>query len=303
MTESKTNACPALLGLLTETSLHAGAGSSSGVIDLPIQREAHNDWPCVFGSAVKGALRTRGEQVWGDEDKRLFSVFGPKRGHASDNAGALSVGDARLLLLPVRSLTTPFRWVTCTDALHRFRRDAERLGLGKRFNLSVPEEAKDLTAVTNSKQSHLFLEEYRLEVQPDDQAIQNIADALAQLSERDEFAARLKEHLTLVSNDLFAHLVRNATQINAHIALDSQTKTVSGGALWYEETLPPETLLYVPLLAQRSRANAKEWDAKQTLNDFKTLFEAHPWLQLGGNETVGMGWCGVKMIERANEDG
>ena len=295
MTESKTNACPALLGLLTETSLHAGAGSSSGVIDLPIQREAHNKWPCVFGSAVKGALRTRGEQVWGDTDQ-LFSVFGPKRGQASDNAGALSVGDARLLLLPVRSLTTTFRWVTCPDALQRFQRDAARLDFGERFSFSVP-EAEDLIAVTNGDQSHLFLEEYRLEAQSNDEAIQNIAKDLAQLSDRAEFAARLKERLTVVSNDLFAHLVRNATQINAHIALDSQTKTVAGGALWYEETLPPETLLYVPLLAQRSRANAKEWNAKQTLNDFKTLFEDHSWLQLGGNETVGMGWCGLTVLE------
>ena len=51
----------ALLGLITETSLHAGAGSSVGVVDLPIQREGHNGWPCVFGSAVKGALRDMAE--------------------------------------------------------------------------------------------------------------------------------------------------------------------------------------------------------------------------------------------------
>ncbi len=45
----------ALLGLIAETSMHAGAGKSVGVIDLPIMREAHTGWPCVYGSAVKGS--------------------------------------------------------------------------------------------------------------------------------------------------------------------------------------------------------------------------------------------------------
>jgi len=55
-------ATTAILGLLAQTSIHAGAGSQTGIIDLPIQREGHNGWPCVFGSAVKGALRDKAEQ-------------------------------------------------------------------------------------------------------------------------------------------------------------------------------------------------------------------------------------------------
>ena len=43
-----------LLGLIAETQIHAGTGRATGVIDLPIMREAHTGWPCVFGSAVKG---------------------------------------------------------------------------------------------------------------------------------------------------------------------------------------------------------------------------------------------------------
>tara|TARA_A100001015_G_scaffold66425_1_gene73431 strand:+ start:911 stop:1255 length:345 start_codon:yes stop_codon:yes gene_type:complete len=103
----------ALMGLISETSLHAGAGSSVGVIDLPIQRERHNGWPCVFASSLKGALRERGLDHWQADQHRLFSVFGPDTNHAADHAGALNVGDARLLLLPIPSLTRAFCWVTC----------------------------------------------------------------------------------------------------------------------------------------------------------------------------------------------
>lgn len=130
-----------LLGLLAETSIHAGAGHSVGAIDLPIQREAHTDWPCVFGSAVKGALRTLAEdRMCGEQiddsgivkkERRevLYAIFGPDTSKASEHAGALIVGDARLVLLPVRSLTTHFKWVTCPALLDRLRRDADRLGV------------------------------------------------------------------------------------------------------------------------------------------------------------------------------
>lgn len=52
----------AILGLLAQTSIHAGTGQHTGAIDLPIQREGHNGWPRVFGSAVKGALRAHAEE-------------------------------------------------------------------------------------------------------------------------------------------------------------------------------------------------------------------------------------------------
>jgi len=68
--------------------------------------------------------------------------------------------------------------------------------------------------------------------------------------------------------------------------------------LWYEETLPPETLLYVPLVAQKSRKKDSSEMAntvmEHVLNDMFLL--TSPYLQLGGNETVGMGWCKVKSI-------
>jgi len=50
-----------IMTLVAETSIHAGSGESDGIIDLPVQRESHTGWPCLFGSAVKGALRATAE--------------------------------------------------------------------------------------------------------------------------------------------------------------------------------------------------------------------------------------------------
>lgn len=45
------------LFLICETPLHAGSGDELGVIDLPIQREKHTNFPKVEASSLKGALR------------------------------------------------------------------------------------------------------------------------------------------------------------------------------------------------------------------------------------------------------
>jgi len=292
------NQATALLGLLTETSLHAGAGSSVGGVDLPIQRESHNGWPCVFGSAVKGALREKAETVYSKASSDVLAVFGPETEKASDNAGAIAVGDARLLLLPVRSLTSAFKWVTCAEALARLERDAKRMGL-MNFSFDVPEEVADEEALVVTGTGDLFLEEYRFTLKQEENKVGEYATTIAQLMKRDKAEDELKKRLVIVSDDMFTHLTQAAVPINAHIALESETKTTRDGALWYEETLPPETLLYVPLMANRSRKDGHDLDSRQVREKVTGLFSGaqKPWLQLGGNETVGMGWSAIKVLE------
>lgn len=312
----------AILGLLAQTSIHAGTGQHTGAIDLPIQREGHNGWPCVFGSAVKGALRTHAEQckletltangIRIDDDKpaqsydtlvkndaAIAAVYGPSTSNASEHAGGIIVTDARLLLLPVRSLTSQFKWVTCPDALARLRRDADWLGLDiGAFELPLIDEETDSGALVpqGGHTDALFLEEYRFE--PKEQDLGSVIGTLAALMQRDGAAEALQRQLVIVGNDSFAHLAAHATPVNAHIAIDSRTKTVQGGALWYEETLPPETLLYSCLSAGGARNGYAD---APLISLVLGLFAGRPWLQLGGNETVGMGWCAVKDLTAVAE--
>ena len=284
----------ALLLLTTETPLHAGTGQSVAGIDLPIQREIHTNWPCVYGSAVKGALRARAfhEQMRLED---LIDLFGPDHAAAagerdSSHAGALMIGDAHLLALPVRSLQSCFKWVTCPAALRRFLRDTERLGLA----LQAPQipAIEALTALGGQDQV-LFLEEFRLQLQRSEQ-VEQLAALLAPLSGGALSVEDLQQRLVIVHDDIFSFLASNATAVNAHIAIDAQTKTVKDGALWYEESLPPESLLYVPLSATASRRKGSGLTSAEVLGLFAGLFPAdRNWLQMGGNETTGMGWCRV----------
>ena len=294
----------ALLLLTSETPLHAGAGQSVDGIDLPIQREVHTHWPCVFGSAVKGALRAHAEQRMASTSTAIADLFGPDHGGAQErdtsHAGALLVGDATLLALPVRSLQSSFKWVTCPQAITRFARTAERLGLALTLPaISQPAPDKAL----GQGDAKLFLEEFRFEQSPD-ACIGALAKALAPLSGGALDEATLVQRLVVVHDDIFSFLARNATSVQPHIAIDSTTKTVKDSALWFEETLPPETLLYVPLTATASRRKGGALTAAQVLEQFEQLLPAGKnWLQLGGNETTGMGWCRVGIASTTAEQG
>src|SRR5438552_3350153 len=87
--------------------VHMGAGSAIGVIDNPIQRERHTHHPCFAGSGIKGAVRHGFETLVGDS-ALIDRLFGPASQSGSLHAGAVSVGDAQLVLLPVRSLKNSY---------------------------------------------------------------------------------------------------------------------------------------------------------------------------------------------------
>lgn len=282
----------AIIGLLAQTSIHAGSGQNTGVIDLSIQREGHNGWPCIFGSAVKGAVRTLAED---QGNGQIGSIFGSEANITEANAGAVAFGDARLLLFPVRSLTSQFKWVTCPAALRRYQNDAARMGL--KIDCAIPAVTwtEEMALVAEAQANNrLFLEEYRFDTQSHD--LSPIIRVLSELMPEQD-AKNLSKQLVIISDDMFSFIVQHATPVNAHIAIDSKTKTAVSGALWYEETLPPETLLYFTLSAAGARKKEEKLDAKSIRDEVFQLFsgENGAWLQVGGNETVGMGWCAVRI--------
>lgn len=119
-----------MLGMLAETFIHPGQGQSVGAIDLPVAREAATDYPFIAGSSLKGAMRAVFEHKNSTEEAN--KLFGKQ-----DNAGNLLVSDARLLLLPVRSLTSAYKWLTCPHLLERLQRDMARGNQTKTFKVDV----------------------------------------------------------------------------------------------------------------------------------------------------------------------
>lgn len=271
----------ALLGLLAETPIHPGCGRSMGVVDLPVAREAATDYPVIAGSSLKGALRDKAEAVIaGDVEKR----FGK-----SDQAGDLLVADARLLLLPVRSLTGAYRWLTCPHLLERFRRDLARAGLEPLPPTITVDPGSAITTGTG----HLFLEERQFTIQaPREEDFSALVNAIQPLLAHEASRKRLASQIAVLHDDDFAWFVRYGLAIQARNVLEDGSKKSTN--LWYEETLPPDTVMYTLVICRQS----------DSITSLQTMFPAEgAYLQAGGNETVGQGWFAVSLRLAANGGG
>lgn len=299
------------LYLYVETPLHAGTGSGLSSVDLPIQRERTTQYPMIQGSGIKGKLRSAAfsaqkEDLWKSDE--IDTIFGPDI-NGAEYAGALIIGDARLLLFPVRSLNGVFAYTTSFDILNRFLRDRKRGESEVPWEISTDVNVEPSTAlvpqknvVTPGDDNTLVLEEFSFSARKNslvDMVAKWIAEnALPQNSTYKYWRDKVKTSLVILSNNDFRDFVVNATEIITRIRLKRETKTVDGGMLWTEEHLPTDTLLYVPIYATNARkqqngSNGKSepaMSAASILAKARTLEQSqHGYLQLGGDETVGRG--------------
>ncbi len=292
----------AMLFLYTETPLHAGSGTSLGIVDLPIQRERTTGYPMIQASGLKGCLRNAA----GSDTQKVEIVFGPDTQRASEHAGALSVGDARILLFPVRSLAGVFAWVTSQNVLARFRREAQIAGLQVDWKPVGPANdgsafvAGESMLVANDR---VVLEEFAFTAQTNDE-VKTIAQWLRDeaLPVGDEYAYwrdSLEKRLVILPEDAFRDFVQLSTEVIARVRIDEEKKTVAPGALWTEEHLSSETLLYAMVFASKPRIpnpSADLQDAQAVLDFVKIAIDGMR-LQLGGDATIGRGIVKVRFVE------
>lgn len=268
-----------IMGMLAETSLHPGAGQASGVVDLPVAREVTTGYPVIVGSSLKGALRDKARQEMPDSESVIF-------GEQEKHAGSVAITDARLLLLPVRSLTMHFRWVTCPYLLERYLRDRS---LARQPRDWRPIEVKKGHAwVTQGMEDMLFLEELSFQPQViDPEVLEELVSMIAPLIAHESLRARLGQQLVILSDEEFTYFARYGLSVQARNVLDKETKESKN--LWYEETLPPDTLFYTLFL---TRAGGREG-----MDRLREMMVTNPYLQVGGNETMGQGWCMTSIVD------
>lgn len=274
-----------MLYVYTLSPLHCGTGQSVDVIDLPIARERVTSWPVVPGSSLKGPLKDLLQPPSDDSRHALWrSAFGPDTDHADDGAGALSFGDARLLCFPARSYTGSFAWLSCPLALRRWQRDHATSELSLDLP-DIPPLLMDSILVSNGTRltigPKVLLEDLDLTAQ-ESTPVTQISGMLSRIvfaeqAWRDEFQAKF----AIVSDDVFTFLAETATEVVARVRLNSESKTADRGALWYEESVPPEALFSGPVLESKPVRGSTE-------SHLSLLPEALT-LQIGGHTTVGRG--------------
>lgn len=278
--------------------LHAGTGQGVGVIDLPIAREKATGLPFLPGSSLKGTIRDQCKDL--GVRKR---VFGPSSSDSPDDnpadyASSVQFSDQRLLLLPIRSVTGLFAWVTSPYILHRFLRDAQAAGVGNIPNeIPKPGSENDCLITQGSKiakkngdKQQVVLEDLDLQA-GEQRLVEDWATWIGKnLFPQDADGQRLvAEHICIVQDDTLNFLLETATEITARIKLMEEAKTVERGGLWYEEALPSETVLAGLIVATHIKASPEE--VFRVVGDLVSK----P-MQFGGKATVGRGICSLRII-------
>lgn len=280
------------------SALHAGTGQAVGAVDLPIARERASGLPYFPGSSLKGVLRDR--CAADDERERLF---GPERIAANEDAfaGALAVGDASVLLLPVRSMAGVMAWATCPFVLRRYAADRAIVGAIDLPPLPTiaPQQAfvADPTCLKIDA-THLVIDDLDLEAQSDAATTQWAQLLRDTLFPGDEQAKHhFDKRFTILSDDDFGFLAETATEVRARIRIDDTTGTVQRGALWYEENLPAETVLWGLIGVGQTRAKGDHRHSKDMQTAFVQSVGAVATLQLGGKASVGRGLARFALTE------
>jgi CRISPR-associated protein Cmr4 len=290
--------------------VHMGAGTAIGLIDNPIQRERHTEYPMVAGSGLKGAVR---HHFWSqlddvsrkDKANLLNRLFGPDT-NASDFAGAVSFGDAQLVLFPVRCVKNAFVYATSPTALARAARTLALVGANPDWSATTVEASHCKfvnPALLNGDKLHLEAFEFTAQI---DKELMKVSEWLSKHTlpldtAYDFFREKLKMDLVLLSDEDFSYFVRNATVVEPHVRINNETGTADDGGLFYTENLPPESLLLAPVMASVERTTDKirgdkaRFNAEQALeivlagdgNGFGGL--DGKLLQIGGDATTGRG--------------
>ncbi len=270
------------------SSLHCGTGQAAGAVDLPIARARSTKFPIVPGSSLRGVLR---QQVELQSHQNAHSLFGPRTisGDGDSFAGALAVGDAHLLLMPVRCLAGIVSYVTSPFILRHYARDAALGGLRVRrheFALSRGEALVTSQSV-NRMDGRLVLEDLDLSVR-EDAALAGIAKEIAGAVHPTDDGDRsdVISRIAVVPDHVMSFLAKTATEIRARIAIDQKTGAVRHGALWYEESLPADAVMWGVYAVSESR-NQGDWRAADDLAG--SVPSSGTLLQLGGKAGVGSG--------------
>lgn len=245
--------------------LHTGGATQEGNL-LGIARESHTEIPYVPSSTIRGKLRsltaaTSLNKLWGNTIDDVTNGT-----DANLSQGALWVGDASILWIPVPSLSHGVVWVSSPMLLRRWA----RLNAP---NLEIPADYS--TNIAAGKP--VYLKDAILKA-PDLNSWsqwQQFMPTQAQASIQNVLVLPDRHCATLIQMSLWRQV---------KIKLDEH-KVVDGG-FRYEEAIPPDTLMYFPW-GVTSQANGTGASA---VTDLENLLTEHQILQIGGQESLGRGF-------------
>jgi len=313
---------------LVKTPLHMGSGIELGIVDQPIQREQHTSYPKLEASGIKGTIRH--EFVKGTNsdltNSEIEVIFGPEEvKEDNDRASCLSITDGRILFFPIKSVKNVFTWITCPAILSRFKRDMALCTI----NLNLPEIPLEKHLIPHNSEliisnNTIILEEYafkNIKKDQNDGKLTQLMNWVAQNiipkePEYEYIRKKIIKDTVILSDDDFRDFVNISTEVITRTKINPETGIVERGALFTEEYLPSESILYSLMMTSpifKAKSNNVNYgkfsdilnsndDETQAMEIMKYFKEKLPKIiQMGGNATIGKGLISINIIQNTNK--
>lgn len=240
------------------SNLHVGSGDVNyGLVDNLIQRDPVTHLPTIHSSSLKGALRDHFENVT-DITVDIKHIFGSKpKDKDQDRAqGNVRFFEADLVAIPARctGATFPYVMVTAQNHLQRLSHRLEILGIKAQFLTSLPAQQQSRTQVT----------------------IEDLDTDVPVTIIPKEMQPYLDEHIAIVDESIMDRLCDDE-----HLPVISRNCLEDGQStnLFYEQVLPRYSRLCTILMGEGTAFDS----FCESLNG--------QLVQIGGNATIGYGYC------------
>lgn len=299
------------------TSLHVGMGrSSSGVVDLPIQRDPEG-FPIIFSSSFKGALKQycgastnaimEGGRIDCTQAKICCCLFGGE--NETDVTSIVSLSDLYPLAIPVPSLDKGYVYLTSKYLIDTI------IDL---FNAVNYQEGVSALSGLQSTSGEKKGEGSQVIVGTDFKVnLVNIKNSnfFKSIMSLGSIAEKIKDGLAVEMDDSNAVLeIERGIIKYTRNKIKYDTGTVMEHSLWTEEYLPHGIILAGVMFFNVPRRNkyckedgiCDEECAKEKVNQFVTMIknngQSSPgqvnefYLNVGGKETIGKGIVKVKLL-------
>lgn len=268
-----------------KTNLHVGSGKANyGVIDQLVQRDPTYQYPTIYASSLKGAIK---EYCYHIGFKEMKEVFGSekvngKTNHEESGIGSYKFFDANLLAIPVRCDKRAFVHITCPNILTDLSEKLPDQCELKRALSSLIEKLSDETAEKLSDETAVAI---TFSKNLKDATIEDF-DIKAEYKNI-QLDSCIKElfngyEIVIVKNNYFDRLVNDL-----HLPVIARNYLENGESqnLWYEQVVPRLSLFWSTVL----------YPGDEIL--FTHLFEPNVLVQIGANGSIGYGYSSFSEIK------
>lgn len=269
------------------TNMHVGSGkSNSGKVDNLVQRDVLTEHPVIHSTSLKGAFRELLlNYLAADVIDTIFGKGNEKKNGKESNsdnpnsAGQCDFFNAHLLTFPMRSDKVSYVHATSPQIILNFLDKVKFLEVTTEPKLVEALEKLGNLSITQNNPIVFDASLASAKIENHKTIAQKCSTIQLTIEEQKLIADFLGTPIAILNDEELTGFLKKKLPVIARNFLDNgQSKN-----LWYEEIVPRETLFYTIVT---SPAN---------VDVFYDAFDGIKQIQIGGNSSVGYGYCKINI--------